>query len=104
MNLRYASHRRRMEVIYKVRIELHSELRDDGLWHAVAGAWIGKECVDETCLLSTRKTGDSKAESVIACLNELEPPLNRRWKQTHFDDITGQYYMFAFKPKQIGEE
>lgn len=97
--MKYGNRRRVMERQYSVRIQMSVERVSDQ-YRAVAGAWIGKEWVDEIRLFEARETAPSKAEAAIACLNKLEPRLNERWRKTHFD-AEGQYYMFGVEPKSI---
>jgi len=88
-----------MEQKYSVRIETVSH--KEGERHVTnACVWIGEAWADETLLFNAIESGQSKAESVIACLDALEPRLDARWRLSHYDS-SGQFYMFGEKPQSI---
>lgn len=101
--MKYGLMRRQFEQKYAVRIECVTDKNVD-LYTTYAGVWIGKSWTDEeTLLYSARESARTKADSVIACLNALEPRLERRWRSTHHD-AEGQFYMFGVEPTEIDQQ
>ena len=95
--MKYGLRRKHMEQKYSVRIVIVTH-KDGDTYFTNAGVWIGESWVDETLLFNASGNAPSKAASVIASLDALEPRLEDRWRRAHYDS-QGQYYMFGVAPR-----